>query len=168
MNSSTSSNFMPSSLLDQVQKRITTSAYQESGDSNKNNNPTPVFRYDQDWKKSGPPPGITEVTWHSFNTLPEKEDHCAGMNKRTGSYDSSVCGIVVPGPKVWLFTISWWNKHTRSESHKKNLEWKVQAVALKLKIIHKDGSTTQFDMMQAKQMGNIKIPLKSLFVKKTL
>ena len=142
VNSSTSYNFIPPSLLDQAQKRITTSASQESGNRNRNNNPTPVFRYDQYWKNSGPPPGITEGMCQSFNTLPEKEDHCYGLNKRTGSFDFSVCEIFVPGRKGWLYTISWWNEHKISESHKKNLEWKFQAMDLNLIMKQKDGSAT--------------------------
>ena len=64
--------FVPPSLLAQAQKRITTSSSEESGDSNRNKNPTPVFYYDQEWKKSGPPTGVTERLWHSFNVLQEK------------------------------------------------------------------------------------------------
>ena len=66
-----------------------------------------------------------------------------------------------------MYTISHWNEHKRSESHKQKLEWKVQAMSLKLKMKHKDGSATQFDVMQAKHMGNTQIPLKLLFIKKT-
>ena len=80
VNASTSSTFIPTSLLAQAQKCITTLMSKESGNRNKNNNPTPVLRYDQDWKKSGPPPRITESTWQSFNTIPEKEDPCSSVN----------------------------------------------------------------------------------------
>ena len=126
-----------------------------------------MFSYDQDWKKSEPPTGITESTWQSFNTLPEKEDHCSGVNKRTGLYDCSICGVIVTGRKGWLYTISWWNEHKRSESQNQKLEWKFQAMALKLNIKQKDGSATRFDGIQAKQMGNTQIPLKLFFIKKT-
>ena len=39
---------------------------------------------------------------------------------------------------------------------------------MKLKIKQKDGSTTRFDVMQVKQMGNTQMPLKSFLIKKSM
>ena len=123
-----------------------------------------MFCYDQDWKNIGPPSGIRESTCHSFNTLPEKEDHFSGVDKMTGSYDCSVCGVVVPGRKSRLYTISQWNEHKRIESHKKQLECKVQAMSTKLKMKQKYGSATRFDVMQAEQMGDNQMPIDLFFI----
>ena len=101
-NTMNSSKLKPPSLLVQAQVRINVSKSQASADdrityddSNLDFGHCTVFNWDMDWKEPGSLLWINACTQQISNTILENDVQCSMVNKMTGLYECSICGITV-------------------------------------------------------------------------